>query len=167
MRLSEYIDRINHFFWRVAGWISLVLVLLTVEQVGARYMFHSSSLAWQELEWHLFGLIFLFAAPHTLARDGHVRIDIFYSRFSPRGKAIINLFGTLFFLFPVSVLIGWYGFEYAQSAYLINEVSPDPGGLPYRWIIKGLIPFGSSLLILQGLSEIIKSITILWKGVSR
>ena len=114
-----------------------------------------------ELEWHLFSLIFLLSAGYTLKYNKHVRVDLFYENMSDREKAVINLTGGLLFLLPWCILIIWTSFGYAQSAWLIKESSPDPGGLPGRYVIKFAISIGFTLLALQGISMILKNIKIL------
>lgn len=116
-----------------------------------------------ELEWHFFALIFLFASGYTLKTNKHVRVDLFYEKFSVKQRAWINLIGSLLFLIPWCVVIIYFSCSYAYSSWLINETSPDPGGLPARYIIKFCIPLGISLLLLQGISETLKSIRLLRK----
>ncbi len=105
-----------------------------------------------ELEWHLFGLIFLLGAGYAFRHDRHVRVDLFYAKFSAKDKALVNLFGGLILLIPWTAILIYVSFEYATIA--IGEGSPDPGGLPARYIIKFAITAGMVLLFLQGLASI-------------
>jgi len=127
-----------------------------------RYLFQSGSIGIQELEWHLFSIIFLIGAAYTLKHGEHVRLDIFYqSKFlNDRKRAWIDAFGSLFILLPFCFLIVVSTWPSISLAYLSSEVSPDPGGLPARWLIKTMIPVGFGLLLLQAISESIKKITI-------
>ena len=116
-----------------------------------------------ELEWHLFGLIFLLVAGYAFRHDRHVRVDLFYAKFSAKDKALVNLIGGLIFLIPWTAILIYVSFEYATIAYKIGEGSPDPGGLPARYIIKFAITAGMVLLFLQGLASIIDN-WLIFKG---
>ncbi len=109
--------------------------------VMMRYLFHNSSVGMQEMEWHLFAVIFLFGISVALKDEGHVRVDFLYDRLAVRKKAVINIIGTLLFLMPLALLIATGSYEYVRDAYVMSEISEDPGGLPYRWLIKAMIPF--------------------------
>jgi TRAP-type mannitol/chloroaromatic compound transport system permease small subunit len=152
MSLARIIDTINGWIGRGVAWVSLGLVLVVFTDVVMRYLFNISFVFTQELEWHLFAFIFLIGAGYTLLQDGHVRVDIIYQRLTAKGRAWINLIGVLFFLFPGCIMIILTSWNFAENSYAMMEGSPDPGGIPYRYVVKGLIPFGFSLLCLQGLS---------------
>jgi TRAP-type mannitol/chloroaromatic compound transport system permease small subunit len=126
-----------------------------------RYIFQSGSIAIQELEWHVFSLIFLLGAAYTLKHDDHVRLDLLYqSRFmNDYRRAWVNFLGCLFFLIPFCILVIVSSWQFIHLSYIHNEGSPDPGGLSYRWIIKSAIPLSFILLLLQGISYSIKSLT--------
>ena len=126
-----------------------------------RYAFNKSTAALFELEWHLFAIIFMVGAAYTLKYDKHVRVDVFYTNFSPKRKAWVNLIGTVFFLIPFCVVIISTSIPFVIASYNIMESSADPGGLPYRFIIKATIPIGISLLLLQGVSELLKSLIVI------
>jgi TRAP-type mannitol/chloroaromatic compound transport system permease small subunit len=136
-------------------------VLITVGDVIMRYIFHTGAVFIQELEWHLFGILFLLAAGFTLLRDGHVRVDIFYARLSRRGKAWVDLLGVLLLLLPVCALVIWSSQKFVANSWAFREGSPDPGGLPARYLIKAVIPLGFMLVALQGVSEAIKNLRVL------
>lgn len=123
-----------------------------------RYLFNSGSIGIQELEWHLFSIIFLLGAAYSLKHDEHVRLDLLYkSKFlTDRHRAFIDAFGSLFILIPFCLLIIISAWPFVTQAYIHNEASPDPGGLTMRWVIKAMIPTGFGLLLLQGLAEAIK-----------
>lgn len=127
-----------------------------------RYLFRSGSIGLQELEWHLFSIIFLIGAAYTLKHDEHVRLDILYqSKFlNDRSRAWVDVFGAMFLLLPFCLLIIISAWPFISQAYIHNEASPDPGGLPARWLIKTMIPAGFCLLLLQAISEIIKKLSI-------
>ena len=146
------IDGLNEWVGRGVAWVTLALVLVIFVDVVMRYLFNKSFVFTQELEWHLFGFIFLIGAGYTLLHDGHVRVDIIYQRLGFKGQAWINLMGVIVFLIPGCLMIIITSFKFVLTSFLILEGSPDPGGIPFRFIVKGFIPAGFSLLLLQGLS---------------
>ncbi len=134
--------------------ITIGLLLLTIANVFVdvvlRYVFNAPSIAMQELEWHWFSAMFLLGISYTLQYDGHVRVDVFYDNFSPKTRAWINLIGFGLFILPISLLIIYYGFDFAYQSFLLDEKSGDPGGLSYRFIIKSFIPISFILVIISG-----------------
>ena len=142
------------------------MVGLTLYDVTMRYLFRNGSVALQELEWHLFALVILFGAAYTLKHDEHVRVDLIYSsqRLSDRHRALIDIFGNLFFLLPFAAMIVWTSIPFAYEAFIYAEISPDPGGLTHRWILKAAIPVGFILLALQGLTDTITGLLGLRRG---
>jgi TRAP-type mannitol/chloroaromatic compound transport system permease small subunit len=155
------IDRFTALIGKSVSWLSLILVLVMVVDVVLRYWLSITSAASFELEWHLFAMIFLLGSAYALREDRHVRVDVFYQRFSRRTRAIINLLGTLFLLLPFCAITFWESLSFVQHAYEMGETSPDPGGLPARFLIKSAIPAGFLLLGLQGVSEALKCIKVL------
>lgn len=149
---SRLIDALNEQIGRAVSWLTSLLVLVVCYDVLTRYLLQSSSVAVQEMEWHLFALIFLLGAAYTLKHDRHVRVDVFYTRFSPRTRAWVDLLGSLLFLIPFCAVAIWSSQTFVANAYRIGETSPDPGGLPGRYLLKAAIPAGFLLLLLQGLS---------------
>lgn len=160
LSFSRGIDALNERIGRAVIWLVLLVTLISAGNALMRYGFNSSSNAWLEIQWYLFGLIFMLGAGYTLKHNGHVRIDVVYSRLSPRTKVWVDLLGGLLFLLPASGIIAWMGLDFFQSSFAENEVSADAGGL-LRWPIKLVIPLGFALLWLQGVSEIIKRIGML------
>ncbi len=156
--LAALIDRLNGAVGKAASWVTFGLVLVVFVDVVMRYAFKTSFVLTQELEWHTFAFIFLVGAGYTLLADGHVRVDILYQRFGPRGRAWTNLLGVVFFLIPGCILVVATSWHFMLRAFQVGEGSPDPGGIPYRFIVKGFIPLGFSLLLLQGVSLGIRSL---------
>ena len=150
--ITGIIDRSNELVGRVVSWVSLLLVLVVFVDVVMRYAFRISFVFTQELEWHLFAFIFLIGAGYTLLHDGHVRVDIIYQRLGPKGRAWINLIGVIFFLIPGCFLVISTSWKFVGNSFSIMEGSPDPGGIPYRFIVKGTMTVGYILLLLQGIS---------------
>jgi TRAP-type mannitol/chloroaromatic compound transport system permease small subunit len=129
--------------------------------VVLRYYFHWGSIAMQEMEWHLFSVLFLFGISYALSDESHVRVDFIYDNMSIRKKAFINIFGTIFMLIPFAFLIVYGSYEFVLDAYEYNEISQDPGGLTHRWIIKFMIPLSFGLLIISSFGYILKNIKLL------
>ena len=152
LKIAKGIDFLNEWVGRGVAWVTLGLVLVIFVDVVMRYMFRTSFVFTQELEWHLFAFIFLIGAGYTLLHDGHVRVDILYQRLGTRGRAWINLVGVLLFLYPGCIMIIVTSFKFVYTSWAIMEGSPDPGGIPFRFIVKGTIPVGFCLLLLQGTS---------------
>jgi TRAP-type mannitol/chloroaromatic compound transport system permease small subunit len=153
----KFIDKLNTKLGVITSWLTFVLVLVTCYDVFTRYILNESSIALQELEWHLFAIIFLMASAYTLKKDEHVRVDVFYSRFSEGKKAWINFLGSIFFLIPFCVLAIYASKDFVINSFLFKETSPDAGGLPARYIIKAFIPISFFFLLLQGISLTFKS----------
>jgi len=151
------LDRLSLKTGHAVSWLTLALVLLTTVDVTMRYVFHTGFVFVQELEWHLFGLTFLLAGAYALREDAHVRVDIFYSQMSPRAKAWVDLVGTIVILFPVCVLVIWSSHKFVANSWGFQEGSPDPGGIPARYLLKSMIPVGFSLLALQGVAEALRN----------
>jgi len=150
--LTRWIDTINEWVGRGVAWVTLGLVLVVFVDVVMRYLFNKSYVFTQELEWHLFGFIFLIGAGYTLLHDGHVRVDIIYQRLGIKGRAWTNLLGVILFLIPGCLMVISTSWQFATNSFSMLEGSPDPGGIPFRFIIKGCIPVGFTLLLLQGFS---------------
>lgn len=155
------IDALTEFIGRLTALILVVLTLLVVYDALSRYLFHSGSIALQELEWHLFDAVILLGISYALKEGAHVRVDIFYANFTPKTKAIIDIVSQLFFVLPFSLLIIYVGFDFVMQSYIQQEGSSNPGGLPYRYIIKGVLLLSFALVILQSLSELVKRIKVL------
>jgi TRAP-type mannitol/chloroaromatic compound transport system permease small subunit len=167
MQFFKAIDQITETIGRWISWLSLLLVLVIVFDVGLRYLFDWSSSANQEMEWHLFGVLFLLGAAYTLKHDKHVRVDLFYAQFSARNKAWVNLIGTIIFLVPFCSVILYTSIPFVMDAWNISESSPEPGGLPHRYIVKSAIPTGAFLLLLQAISLLLSSLSILTENKVR
>lgn len=152
-------------FSRICGWIAcaaMILMALNVfYDVVARYLFNEVSIGMQEMEWHLFSVVFLLGIPYALRTDGHVRVDVFYARWSNRTKAWINLIGALVFVVPFAYLIGHYGYGFALDSWQMGESSGDPGGLPHRWVIKAVIPLTAVFIGIAGLNMATFAIRVL------
>ena len=161
LRLEILFDRFSDVMGWIAGVLNLLMLVNVFYDAIMRYFFSTGSIALQEMEWHLFAMVFLFGIAYGLKEDGHVRVDVLYDRFSPRNKALVNIAGTLLFLLPLSLLIIEGSVWYVQEAYTSGEVSGDPGGLPYRWLIKLVIPASFVFLVVSAIGFIIHNLNII------
>lgn len=140
-------------------WCVPLLMCVIVYDVSMRYLFQIGSVALQELEWHLFAILFLLGAAYTFKHDGHVRVDIFYrsKKMSDRQRAYIDIAGGLLFLIPFCLLIIVSSWPFVANSFSMLEGSPDPGGLPYRFLLKATIPLAFALIMVQGIASVIQS----------
>lgn len=163
LRLIHAIDTFIEWTGRATSWLVVGLVLLICYDVAMRYLFQQGSVALQELEWHLFALIFLLGSAYTLKHDEHVRVDIIYNSrvMSDKKRALVNIFGCLLMLLPFCILILSSSWPFVENAFYYHEGSPDPGGLPYRFLLKGSLLLGFGLLILQALADLARNILML------
>jgi TRAP-type mannitol/chloroaromatic compound transport system permease small subunit len=164
LRLSRIIDRINQWIGRFIGWLVLLMVLVGVWNVIGRYVGRAvgqnlTSNALIEIQWYIFDLVFLLGAAYALKHDEHVRVDVLYANWPAQRKALIDFIGTLLFLIPFCILVIFFSWNTIAASWAIQEMSPDPGGLP-RYPIKTTILISFALLILQGISEAIKKFAI-------
>jgi len=157
LALSRLIDAINRRVGRAVTWLILLVVLVSAINATVRKLFNVSSNAWLELQWYLFGAVFMLATAYTLLKNEHVRVDVLASRFSRRTQLYIEIFGALFFLLPMCFIIIWPAWPFFMDAFVNNEQSSNAGGL-IRWPAKLLIPVGFIMLFLAGVSHIIKCI---------
>ncbi len=160
LRLSGLIDALNERVGRLSYWLILVMVLVSAGNAAVRYAFNRSSNAWLEIQWYLFSAVFLFCAGYTLLHNQHVRIDVISGRMSKRARAWIDVLGTLFFLLPMAIAIMWMAWPVFVDAYQHDEVSTNAGGL-IVWPARLMLPVGFLLLVLQGISELIKRVAFL------
>ncbi|MFH0960664.1 MAG: TRAP transporter small permease subunit [Pseudomonadota bacterium] len=160
-KLCGLIDSINEWTGRAVAWTTLALVIVIFSDVVMRYLFNTSYVFTQELEWHIFSFIFLIGAGYTLLHDGHVRVDIIYQVVSPKARAWVDLIGVLFFLIPGCYIVIKTSWGFMLNSWDVFEGSPDPGGVPFRFIIKSFIPIGFSLMLLQGVSLGLKSLLVI------
>lgn len=163
LALSRFIDAVNERVGRLVYWLVLVTVLVSAANATSRYALDLASNAWLELQWYLFAAVFLLCSGYTLLHNEHIRIDVIAGRLSRRAQAWIDIFGTLFFLLPMSTYIMWLSWPIFMNAWMSNEISGSAGGL-IRWPARAMVPAGFFLLTLQGASELIKRIAFL-KGL--
>jgi len=160
LALSRAIDAVTERVGRIVYWLVLVVVLISAANATVRKAFDYSSNAYLEVQWYLFSVIFLFGAGYTLLRNDHVRIDIIQGRLSPRAQNWIDVFGIVFFLMPMSIVIMWLSWPLFIDSLHRHEVSTNAGGLVI-WPARLMVPIGFALLIMQAVSELIKRIAFL------
>jgi len=163
LSLSRIIDAVNERIGRLVYWCVLVMVLVSAANATSRYALNLASNAWLELQWYLFGAVFLLCSGYTLMHNEHIRIDVISSRLSRRAQIWIDIFGTAVFLLPVTMYIAWLSWPIFVNAWVSGEISMNAGGL-IRWPVRLLVPVGFLLLTLQGISELVKRIAYL-KGL--
>jgi len=163
-KMDYFTDKVSKFFMLISGFALVVLTLVVTYDVVMRKLFSAGSIALQEFEWHLYDVVFLFGIAYTLSKDKHVRVDIFYDKFPFKLKKIINIFSLIVFVVPLATLIIIESIPFIQMSLEQNEGSGDPGGLPYRWIIKSTIFIASVIVWLQSAGELRKQVYMLIKG---
>lgn len=158
--LSRLIDSINEAIGKAATWLVLLIVVICAGNAVARYAINWSSNGLLEIQWYLFSAIFLFCAPYVLKKNEHIRIDVLAGRFSSRTQNWIDVFGIVVFMLPMVILVMWLSWPVFMNAWDTGEMSANPGGL-IRWPVRLLLPVGFALLLLQGMSELIKRLAFL------
>jgi TRAP-type mannitol/chloroaromatic compound transport system permease small subunit len=147
--LSNFISLIVRYISYLTAFTLVLLVALIIFDATNRYLFSSGSTALQELEWHFFDVVMLLSLAYTLKHNAHVRVDIFYDNFSLKTQTLINILSVVFFILPFSFLIVYISIGFVELSFIQNEMSSDPGGLSYRWIVKSLMPLSFIFLSLQ------------------
>ncbi len=155
--LARKIDAFQERWGRAVSWLMVGMVAVTFGDVIFRYLFNRSWVFTQELEWHLFGVVYLLAAGYTMLHDEHVRVDIMYAKLSPRKKAWFDFVLLFVFFFPSCLMVLYTTWPFVKHSFAVYEGSPDPGGIPARWAYKSMILIGFALLMLQGVSQAIKN----------
>lgn len=161
LTIERFYRRLNVYLGKFLALVFLLMTLNVFYDVVSRYAFHKNSVAMQELEWHLFSIGILLGVSLSLIDEAHVRVDFLYDRFSVRAKAWINIIGTIFFLLPLALLVLFGSLNFVVSSYNISEISENPGGLPYRYLIKGMIPVSFGILIFTSIGYVVQNINLL------
>ncbi len=156
--VADWLDGFSEWTGRIIAWLTLGMVLVTFLIVVLRYAFNLGWIAMQESVLYMHATVFMLGAAYTLRHDQHVRVDIFYRRMGPRGRALVDLAGTLLLLIPVCLFILDSSLDYVREAWAIREASPEAGGLPWVYLLKTLIPLMAALLLLQGVSMALRAL---------
>lgn len=154
------IDTLITRLGRAAAWLNLLLVAVVIGQVVLRYGFNRGLVPLEELMWHLYATAFMLGFSYALVRDAHVRVDLLHGRWSARARARVEIAGILLLLLPFAFAIFHHSLEWVASSYRLGESSENPTGLPYRWLIKGVIPVSFGLLLLAALSRLWRELPV-------
>ena len=155
---SKFFERIVTFFGKLGSWLAIPLIFIIIFDIVTRRFFILGSTKLQEMEWHLHTTLFLLVLGYAYLKNSHVRIEILREKYSTLLKAIFETIGILIFLIPYTCLVIYYGFDFVQRSFNMNEVSSALTGLSHRWIIKSFIPIGMLLLFLSGLSILFRNL---------
>lgn len=159
-KVERFFDKVGNVVGYVCIFVMFLMIADVFFNVTARYFFKYGNVGLQELEWHFFSVIILLGMSYALKDDTHVRVDIFYEKMSVKKRALINMAGVILFILPLALLVAWLSWDYVAEAYESGEGSSDPGGLPYRWVIKAFIPFSFWLLIFFSVGYFIKWLNV-------
>ena len=161
LTLENLILRLSRGLGVLTAVLFVVMLATVFINVIKRYALNDVSIGMQEMEWHLYAAMFLLGVPYALSAGGHVRVDLIYEKLSAQRKAWIDIAGTVIFLIPFCTLVAYFGVQFTQEAYALGETSGDPGGLPYRWIIKSMIPLSFGFTVISGLGLLLTSVNTL------
>lgn len=153
-RLSSALSRFFRLLGRAVSWVWIVLIAVVVLNVTMRYLFGEGRIEFEEIQWHLYAIGFLLGLTTCMDTDQHIRVGVFHDRMHPRRQAWVDLYGLLLLFFPFVTMVLWFSLPFVQYSYQISEISDAPGGLPFRWAIKSVLPFSMILLLLAGLSRL-------------
>lgn len=160
--IANLLDKFTNFIGYIAASAMILMLINVFYDVVTRYFFKNSSIGMQEMEWHLFSVLFLFGMAYALKEDAHVRVDIFYDNYKPKYKAIVNIIGSIIFIVPFSLIIVNTGYNFANESFALNEMSGDPGGLAHRWIIKSAIATSFVFLLIATTSFIMHNLMVVF-----
>lgn len=139
---------------KIFSWSIAVLLVAIVTQVSMRYALGQTNTMLEDSLWYLFSMTLALGLSYTMTHDGHVRVDFLYHNYSPKTKAIVDIVGIVLFVIPLYLFLLWHGWDYAFNSYSINESSPNPGGMPWLWLVKGLLPLSSLLLLIESIARV-------------
>jgi TRAP-type mannitol/chloroaromatic compound transport system permease small subunit len=166
LTVADRLEAITRGIGLLVAWLTLALVIVTSIVVAQRYLFDAGSIRMQESITFMHAAVFMLAAAYTLAVNDHVRVDIFYSNMSPRGQALVNLFGSLLLLLPFCVFLVYSSWDFVSVSWSVREASQESGGLPFPFpgLMKGFIPLAATLLLMQGSAIMLRSVVVLIKA---
>ncbi|BBB25439.1 TRAP transporter small permease subunit [Amphritea japonica] len=162
--LADSIDRMIQKIGHLIAWSYVLLVLIIITQVVLRKGFSSGLIIFEELQWHLYAVGVMFGLSYAQTTNSHIRVDLFYSHFRAKTKNVIEILSILFMVLPFIAVIFIHSLDFVAESYRINEHSESPSGLPFRWLIKSVIPLSMGLLALAVLSRLYRDTVLLFKG---
>ena len=163
-KVSQFIDGFIRYIGKVTCWLNSILVINILIQVILRYALGEGKIWLEELQWHFYGICLMLAIPYCIVDDAHVRLDILHRNFSIRKKEFVEFFGTIFLILPLIIVLFLHGLDFVESAIRVNETSPHPLGLPWRWFIKSFIPMGMFLIVLASFSRMVRAAAVIFFG---
>ena len=163
-KICVVLDRIIDRFGRVFAWLNVLLIVVIIVQVVLRYAFGRGVVILEELQFHFYGVMLILAISYTLVHDGHIRLDLFHARFKRRNKEKVEIFGIIFLLIPMIVIIFIHSMDFLAAAWRVSERSDSPMGLCCRWAFKAFIPMGVAMLGMAAISRLIKAFAFLKKS---
>ncbi len=161
--ISTFLTSIVTSIVSKTAWINVLVIVIILIQVTLRYGFHSGAAWVDELIWHLYAF-FMFGLAYAITSDAHIRVDIAHMKFSRKAQRIVEVLGIICLLMPFTIIIFDHSIDWVHLSFRLNEFSENPTGLPYRWIIKSLVPISMVLIFIAALSELIKNVVILING---
>ena len=161
-KISKSLEKIVSIFGRLGSWLAIPLISIIIFDIITRRFFVLGSTKLQEMEWHLHTSLFLLVLGYAYLKDAHVRIEIVREKYSVKVKAVLETLGIMMFLIPYTLLVIYFGIDFVQRSFNMNEVSSALTGLSHRWIIKSFIPIGMFLLFLAGVSLLLKNIIYIY-----
>ncbi|WP_083439944.1 TRAP transporter small permease subunit [Vibrio hepatarius] len=161
-QVEKFITSISKFF----AWTNVALIGVIILQVVLRKVFSNGQIALEELQWHLYATAVMFGTAYAQVTNLHVRVDLFYHKFSERTKAVVDLFGLLLLAIPFVVVVILHSYDFAYESWRVNESSASPSGLPFRWLIKSVIPLSFALLLLSMFAKVLRSLETIFKGAN-
>ncbi len=153
--LAVRIEKLVTIIGTVSSWSIGVLLVAIVAQVSFRYALGMTNTMLEDSLWYLFSGTLVLGLSYTMTHDAHVRVDFLYQRYSAKTKRIVDIFGIALFLMPLYAFLLWHGWDYTANSFAINESSPNPGGMPWLWIVKGLLPLSCLLLLVESVARIV------------
>ena len=167
LKLSKLLESIVSFVGKIGSWLAIPLIFIIIFDIITRRFFILGSTKLQEMEWHLHTALFLLVIGYAYIKNSHVRIEIVREKYSPLVKSIFETIGILFFLIPYTALVIYFGLDFVNRSYNMNEVSSALTGLSHRWIIKSFIPIGMLLLMFAGFSVLLKNIVFITSNLKK
>ena len=162
-KVSRIIDGFIRNLGKTTAWLNTFLVINILIQVILRYVLGAGKIWLEELEWHFYGVLIMFGIPYCLTVDSHIRLDLLYNKFSRKKKATFELLGIIILILPLTVILFMHGADFVESAWRVHEKSAHPLGLPWRWLIKSVIPASMFLIVLASVSRLIRSVAIIFQ----
>jgi len=161
-RLSKFTRRFFTRLLRIVSWIWFGLIAIVVVNVTMRYLFGEGRIEFEEIQWHLYAVGFLIGLATCMDSDDHVRVDVFHDNMSLRKQAWIEVYGLLLLFLPFVLAMFIFSLPFVRYSFSIAEISDSPGGLPFRWVIKSVLPLSMLLLLLAGVSRLSRALTCLF-----